>query len=76
MTEQTIPLAALVTNFGGGLPAGMLLADGSTNNAFDDPCHQVWRRDLCWDAAGRWRRRQRLWWRWSPCLTAGSLWGC
>ena len=34
MAEKTIPLAALVTKFGGRISAGMLLADGCADNAF------------------------------------------
>ena len=42
LTEaQTTPLAALVTKFGGGLPAGMLRADGVTDNAGGGPYNQV-----------------------------------
>ena len=39
---QTTYLAALVTKFGGALPAGMLQAEGGTDNAFGGHCHQVW----------------------------------
>ena len=76
MAAQTTPLVALVTKFGGGLPAGMLLAHGSADNVFGDPFHQVWCRAPCWNTDGRWRRRQRLWRPSSSSLAAGSLRGC
>ena len=41
---QIMPLGALASKFGVGTPAGMLMADGGTDNAFGGPGHQVWRR--------------------------------
>ena len=73
MAEQMTPLAALVTNFGGRLPAGTLHANSGAYNAVGVPRHQVWRRDPYWDDAGRQRRRRRLWRSWSPSVAAGSL---
>ena len=35
----TMLLAVLVFKFGGGLPAGMLLADGGADNNFGGPGH-------------------------------------
>ena len=76
MVAQTTPLAAIVTKFGGGLPAGMLLDDGGAYNVVSGSRHQVWRQDPCWDAVGRWLRRQRLLRPWSFNYGASSLREC
>ena len=69
-------LVALLAKFGGGIPAGRLLANGSADNTFGGPHHQVWWGDPCGDAAGQRWRKQHLWHPRSPSLGASSLRGC
>ena len=47
---QTMLLVDLAIKFDGGIPAGMLLTDGGTDNNFDGLGQQIWRRRPYWDA--------------------------
>ena len=75
-SAQTTSLAALAIQFGGSLPAGILLAEGETDDVFGSPGHQVWRRPPCRDAAGQQQCRQHLLPPLPSSLAVVSLMGC
>ena len=70
-------MAALVTQFGGGFPAGLLWANDGADNVVGDPFHQVWRRSPGLKDANRRQHRQHPWRPWfTKCggvLPAGMM---